>query len=194
MASSTQAADACSVAEAREAYFAANGFSTASYSDKWVKLKLGPLPIAFPNSPSRQKAVPLHDLHHVATGYATTFTGEGEIGAWEIGAGCGRYWAAWYLNLTAFGMGMWIAPRKMFHAFVRGRRSRSLYDRAMGNDLLALRVGELRERLGLSAADADAHPASGAEWTAFVLWIGAMFGNLALSLSPFVLMAWWIWG
>ncbi len=156
-----------------------------------MKLKIGPLPFAFPNSSSRKAAVPLHDLHHVATGYRTTWTGEGEIGAWEVGAGCGRYWAAWYLDLTAFGLGMWISPRRMFRAFVRGRRSRSLYDRAMGEDLLALRVGELRERL--PDADADARPASFAETAAFVAWVGAMFVDSATMLAPLALIGWWIW-
>ena len=37
-------ADTSSVADARDQYFAANGFSLASYSDRWVKLKLGPIP------------------------------------------------------------------------------------------------------------------------------------------------------
>jgi ubiquinone biosynthesis protein Coq4 len=112
-----------------------------------VKLKVGPLPFAFPNTPARQAAVKLHDLHHVATGYDTTFTGEAEIAAWELAAGCGRYYAAWILNLGAMATGMLIAPRRTARAFRRGRRSKSLYDRRFGNDLLAMTVGELRALL-----------------------------------------------
>jgi hypothetical protein len=37
-----------------------------------------------PNSDARRKAVVLHDLHHVATGYKTDWTGEAEISAREI--------------------------------------------------------------------------------------------------------------
>jgi hypothetical protein len=143
-------ADSLTVAEARAQYFRVNGFSLASYTDKWVKLKLGPIPIAFPNTAGRVAAVKLHDLHHVATEYATTWTGEAEIGAWEIGAGCGRYWAAWFLNLSAFGVGMWIAPRRVFRAFVRGRRSKSLYDRVYTDELLAQSVADLRKNLALA--------------------------------------------
>ena len=142
-------ADAMTVGDAREVYFHANGFSAESYTDRWVKLKLGPIPLAFPNSDARRAAVKLHDLHHVATGYATTWTGEAEIGAWELGAGCGRYVAAWLLNLGAMGTGMLIAPRRTLRAFARGRRSKSLYRRAFGEDLLALTVGELRAELQL---------------------------------------------
>jgi hypothetical protein len=149
-------ADAMSVAEARDVYFKENGFSLASYTDKWVKLKLGPIPLAFPNTDARKAAVKLHDLHHVATEYKTTWIGEAEIAGWEIGAGCGRYYAAWLLNLGGFGIGMWISPRRVFRAFVRGRRSRSLYDRVFGDDLLAIEVGELRSQLLLDKAEAGA--------------------------------------
>lgn len=58
-------------------------------------------------------------------------------------------WVAWLLNLSAFGVGLALAPRRTFRAFVRGRHSRSLYDRVFGDDLLALRIDELRTRLGL---------------------------------------------
>ena len=120
-------ADDESVRAAREQYFAANGFSAASYQDAWVKLKIGPIPIAFPNTSQRKRAIPIHDLHHVATGYATTWAGESEIGAWEIAGSCTNYWAAWALDAGAFGVGMLIAPRRVYRAFVRGRHSRTLY-------------------------------------------------------------------
>jgi NADPH:quinone reductase-like Zn-dependent oxidoreductase len=37
--------------------------------------------------------VKLHDIHHVLTGYDTTWRGKAEIGAWEIASGCGRHYA-----------------------------------------------------------------------------------------------------
>ena len=36
--------------------------------------------IYFPNFEARRKAVFKHDIHHIATGYTSTFTGETEIG------------------------------------------------------------------------------------------------------------------
>lgn len=141
--------DAMSVADAREVYFHDNGFTAEGYTDRWVKLKVGPIPLAFPNTESRRAAVKLHDLHHVATGYATTWTGEAEIAAWELAAGCRRYYAAWVLNAGAMLTGMVIAPLRTISAFRRGRRSKSLYDRAFGDDLLQLTVGQLRARLGI---------------------------------------------
>ena len=136
------------VSEAREQYFARNGFSAATYTDRWAKLKLGPIPLAFPNTKSRQRAIPMHDLHHIATGYDTTFTGEAEISAWELGGGCGPYLAAWVLDGLGMLLGLAIAPRRTIRAFRLGRQSRNLYQRGWSNDLLDLTVEELRALLG----------------------------------------------
>ena len=44
--------------EGRAAYFAENGFGAdGNYAARWVKLKLGPLPVGFPNTDARRRAV-----------------------------------------------------------------------------------------------------------------------------------------
>lgn len=176
-----------SVDAARERYFRENGFSPAAYTDKWFTIKVGPIPVVLPNTQARRAAVKLHDLHHVATGYDTTYRGEAEIGAWEIGAGCGRYGAAWLLNLSAFGIGMWLAPRRVFRAFVRGRRSKSLYDRVFGDDLLAMTVATLKAQLALPV---EAPAATVRDAIAFAGWLAASFALLVLTLAPIGLVAW----
>jgi hypothetical protein len=180
--------DASSVTEARAAYFAANGFSEAGYRDRWVRLKLGPVPVAFPNTRSRQRAVPLHDLHHVATGYATTLVGEAEIGAWELAGGCTDHWAAWVLDAGSFAYGLVLAPRRIWRAFLRGRHGRTLYHDGWSDALLDLRVGELRARLGLNG------PPPVATWrdrAAFAGWIAVVAapGLAALALAYAFLQA-----
>lgn len=121
--------------QARQAYFDENGFGAdGGYSDAWVDFKLGPIPFPFPNTASRVRAVKYHDLHHILTGYRTDFTGELEISAWEIAAGCKDFAAAWVLNLGGMASGLFVAPRRVFAAFLRGRRERTLY----GEDLEAL--------------------------------------------------------
>jgi ubiquinone biosynthesis protein Coq4 len=139
------------VREARAAYFRKAGFSELGYTDRWVKLRAGPMPLWFPNTKARVRSVKLHDLHHVATGYDTTWTGEAEIGAWELAAGCGRHYAAWILDLFAVLIGLAIAPRRTWRAWRRGRRSRSLYAlRELDEALLEESVEVLRDRLGLA--------------------------------------------
>ncbi len=171
------------VSEARERYFASNGFSESDYRDRWINIKVGPIPLWFPNIESRQRAIPIHDLHHVATGYATTWTGEAEISAWEIGGGCNDYWAAWLINLTGLGIGLALAPRRIYRSFVRGRRSRNLYQEGWSDQLLGISVGELRERMQL---DADESPPSHGERAAFIGWTSMV---AAAALVPLAVTA-----
>ena len=99
--------------EARALYFDINHFGDSDgYDDKWVDFKLGPMPMPFPNTPARVRAVRFHDLHHVLTGYDTNTIGEFEISAWEIAAGCKGYVAAWQLNLGGMFAGLLVAPRR----------------------------------------------------------------------------------
>ena len=141
------------VRAAREAYFARNGFSTAAYEDRWVRVKLGPLPITFPNVASRRRAIRFHDIHHVVTGYDTDLRGEAEIGAWEIAATFGErgreFFAAWLLNTFVFTLGLPIAPRRVYRAFVRGLHCTSLYRIGWSDDLLDREVATLRRELAL---------------------------------------------
>lgn len=137
--------------EGRARYFERYGFGDGGYDATWVELnKVGPLPIGFPNTAARVRAVKLHDLHHVLTGYAADYTGEAEIAAWELGAGCGRHVAAWILNLAAVGYGSLVAPRAVARALARGLSSRSLYDhRELEEAMLDRRLHEVRAQLAL---------------------------------------------
>ena len=135
--------------EARDQYFADNGFGPdGGYGKPWVDFKFGRVPFPFPNTPARVAAVRFHDLHHVATGYTTDLTGEFEISAWEIGAGCKRSWFAWQINLGGLAAGMLTAPRATARAFARGLSSDTLYG-ADYDELLTDSVASVRARLGL---------------------------------------------
>ncbi len=137
--------------EGREAYFRAYGFSEQSYSDDWVSLRAGPFRFGFPNTKARQQAVRRHDLHHVLTGYPATWTGEAEIAAWELASGCGRFYAAWVLNLAAAGIGIVIAPSAVVKAWRKGRGERNLYGREWDESWLGARLGEMRRDLAIKA-------------------------------------------
>ena len=139
--------------EAREEYFAANGFSVAGYQDRWIRVKLGPIPITFYNVGSRRRAVPFHDLHHVLTGYGTDVRGEAQMGAWELAATFPdrglTYWAGWMLNAFMVALGLVIAPRLVVRAFRRGRRCSSVYRLGWSEALLDMDVDEVKRRVGL---------------------------------------------
>ena len=148
----TSADLALTVGEARTRYFERAGFPPdGGYAAAFVSLgRLGPIPVGFPNSDSRRRAVVMHDLHHIATGYETSWAGEGEISAWEIAAGCGRFAFAWFINLQGMVMGWVVSPGRTWRAWVRGRHSRSLYVAGGFSDsVLRETVGALRARLAL---------------------------------------------
>ncbi len=146
--------DRLTLREGRQLYFAANGFDERGYTDRWVKLRAGPVTIVIPNTASRQAAVRRHDLHHVLTGYAADWTGEAEIAAWELASGCKHFVAAWVLNIGAMAVGLLIAPRRTLKAFGAGRRARNLYAEPgeVDDAWLDQTIGSVRARFNINAA------------------------------------------
>ncbi len=172
---------------ARSQYFEVNGFGAdGGYNDVWADFKLGPIPFPFPNTKGRIRALQYHDMHHIVTGYDTTFAGELEISAWEIGAGCKDFWAAWFLNLAGLAGGLFSSPRRVLAAFVRGRRSHSLYGRDPAA-LLSQTVAELKAEL---RTDAPIPRATAGDVLRFGAWalvgtaVGLLFFGVGVLLAP----------
>ncbi len=184
-------APSLTVRAAREEYFRANGFGDGGYESRWVKLKAGPIPLAFPNTRGRVRAVKLHDIHHVLTGYDTTWRGEAEIGAWEIASGCGRHYAAWVLNLWAMAIGLVIAPGRILRAWRRGDSAQNLYREEFGPRLLDVEVGTLRARIRL-----DEGLARRGAVLRFTIWaliaVLALLAVIAIFVAPLALVARWL--
>lgn len=176
-------ADDLTLRQARQLYFEANGFGDGGYQARWVKLQAGPVPIYFLNTAARVRAVKLHDLHHAATGYGTTWTGEAEIAAWEIASSCARHYAAWILNLQAWAIGLVIGPHALFRAFLRGRYSANLYRTTLDDELLGETLGSLRHRLRL---DGPTPPPTIADRAVFALW--SIAGVITLATSAVILL------
>ena len=118
-------------------------------SGVWFKIKIGAFYIPILNTKARIEAVKIHDIHHIITEYKADWQGEVEISAWEIAAGCGSYFVAWLLNASSFFLGLFLFPRLLFKAFMRGRRTKnSLYKNVAYDEILLNKsVGELRESI-----------------------------------------------
>ena len=183
------------MSEARDRYFAINGFGPeGGYNDAWVDYKLGPIPAPVPNTAGRKRAVPFHDLHHVLTGYDTNTIGEFEISAWEIAAGCRDVAAAWALNLSGLAGGAIMAPRRVWRAFLRGRRMDTLYGRNL-DELLGRTVAEVRALVTHDEPPTRARPGDIALFALAVaagflvgsVLFGGMVLILPLSLSAYLL-------
>lgn len=136
--------------DARASYYEVNGFGNdGGDSLDWVPLKIWRFTIKIPNTAARKKAVKIHDLHHVVTGYQTNLRGESEIAAWELASGCRRMPAALVLNIFALAIGVVIAPRLVFRAWARGRATKNLYAHDTVDALLPLDVAAVTKSLGL---------------------------------------------
>lgn len=150
--------DATRVSDALRVYLAENGFSEDEYTKPTFRLKVLGRYFDVPNRRDRQWAIPLHDLHHVATGYGTDFVGEGEIGVWELVAGC-ETWIVYSLNLTAATLGFFLAPRRMLRAIRSARHARSLYRQGLTKSaILDMSLGELRATLGVPSGGVASVP------------------------------------
>src|SRR5687767_11928288 len=76
------------VREGRDRYLRENNFSIESYTAPTFSFEVFGKTFTFRNSDNRKKAIPLHDIHHVLTGYETNLLGEAEIGVYELRGGC----------------------------------------------------------------------------------------------------------
>lgn len=176
------------VRAARAMYFETNGFGAdGGYDKASVPVKVGPAEFLIPNTKARVRAVRLHDLHHIATGYPTTLEGEALIGAWELGSGCRDHLAAWFLNANALAYGIVLGPRALWRAFVGGRHSRNLYGGEFSEALLDGTVGDLRRQLGVEGE----HAAKLSDGILFGFWlaVGAYLLAWNVVLSPALLCA-----
>jgi hypothetical protein len=179
------------VADALAAHYAAHGLpGDGGATDAWFRVRIGPMRIRLPNPPARRRAVFFHDVNHVITGYNTAFSdGEMVIAGFEVGAGCGRFGIAWFINLVMMALGVLIRPRALYRAFARGRNSSSIYRCADDPHVLRARsVAQLKEMLAL---DRNAPRRSAGTRLQFVAWtLIAWSVTLATTAASLV----FIWG
>ncbi len=132
-----------------------------------------------PNFKARKKAVLKHDIHHIVTGYKSTFKGETEIGAWEIGSGCKNYWIAWMLDMSGMMSGFLFNLPGVLKAFARGRRTKNLYYHIISDEeALDMTVDEIREILLLNKYSENTKPG----FFDIIIFLGNAFLGLIYSI------------
>jgi hypothetical protein len=161
-------------------------------SSSFVKIDLTKkFHVFIPNFDARRKAVIKHDIHHITTGYsAGSMLGEAEIGAWEIASGINGYWAAYVLDIAGAMYGLLISPRKVFKAFVRGRRTKNLYlDQFSIPQSLGMTIGEMQSQLLLDKHSTDTK-AKFSDYLRFAgfITVGALWSLLSIIFLPFVII------
>ncbi len=175
------------VSLARARFFHDAGFSAdGGYDDPWAEADFGLLRYRVPNGPRRADALRLHDLHHVATGYATDWRGESEISAWELASGGAKSTAyAWLIALWGLFVGVVLHPGPTLRAYARGRGSRNLYGQRFDPRWLTLSVDQLQSELRVQPE----RPPTFADVARFAPWGAAsMVLGLASLLPALVLV------
>ena len=143
-----------------------------------------------PNFTARKKVVLKHDMHHIVTGYPSTYKGETEIGAWEIASGCRGYWVAWVLNMSGMMTGLVFNLWKVIQAFARGRRTKNLYYHLLTDEQAQdMKLSELQKKLLLDKYPKNTRPGL-SDYFLFTAWviIGLIYSILSMVLLPLVLI------
>jgi hypothetical protein len=176
--------DAMRVGDAVTKHLSTYGLGDGGYDDDWVRVKVGYLPVVFPNTRGRKKAIRAHDLHHVAGEFDASWKrGELLVSAWELGTGGpGRFLLGWGIVTGGFLGGLLLRPRETYRAFLRGRRARNMFDATIKPGDYEQTVGQLRARLG---AVSEVPRATLADRLALVAWT---LTGLAIHLAGLALL------
>lgn len=165
-----------SVGVLRDEFRERSGISETNKPFEWISL--GPVPVPIPNPPSRRRALRIHDLHHVVTGYGTDLSGEAQVSAWECAAGLHNESVAWIFCPAGTLGGMLRWPIKTVTAYARGRRARTFF----GQD------ADTTDALPLAAAHHWCRTTEPAPTPTIRDWVGALgwaaFGLISVVLPP----------
>ena len=123
------------------------------YDGRWFYLDVRGRKVPFFPEPEWLKpGLYLHDVNHLVSGYDTTWRGECEEAAWELGSGgCGRYLGFWLDRIFFIPFGLVSAPIRTLKAFFKGLACRNLY-RFDHDTVLASEVEDVRHYVHFETA------------------------------------------
>jgi hypothetical protein len=162
----------------------------AGDSDPFAVVKILYLPYPIPNTRARKRAIRIHDLNHLVSGYSTDRIGELEISAWELASGgCRDYVAAWVLDLAGLLGGLMVAPRRTLRAYWAGTEQQNLYPFEY-QELLSLYVADARQMARQPLATRRRRISPALQLAAFVLL--SLPVAIAMALAWYVLIPAWL--
>lgn len=120
--------------------------------ENWVWLKFKYFSLPMPNFEQRKSNVWKHDVLHILLGYDTSWKGETSVAGWTLGSGgWGNIIIAWLLDISAFGIGLFIFPKSTYTAFIRGRNSMNPHLLGIEKErLLQGNIEELKNEFGFN--------------------------------------------
>lgn len=111
---------------------------------RWGEMRVGPwLVPVLPLGRRLRGRLIVHDIHHILTGWDTSYRGEAQLAAWELASGgCGWSLFFWLDRLSFIALGLVLCPVALGAALRRGSREHNLYG-FPSRELLATRLEEL---------------------------------------------------
>jgi hypothetical protein len=153
--------------------------------ENWVWLKFKFFSIPMPNFEQRKINVWKHDILHILLGYDTSWKGETSVAAWTLGSGgWGNIIIAWFLDISAFGIGLVCFPKSTYNAFIRGRNSLSPHllgiekEKLLGSDITSLKQEFRYNETSFKSNLKDK--------MLFTAWSGLVFGISAITILIFL--------
>lgn len=110
-------------------FYKENGIpENGGFEDKVFEFKVFGVKLKLPNPKFRQKALYIHDLHHILNKKDISWKGEGFIAGWEIGTRIWKHFPVGVLSLWAMGYSLWIYPTHVFKGYKKGVNNIGLID------------------------------------------------------------------
>ncbi len=114
------------------------------YKGSWFYIYTAGRKVPFFPTFGFKRGLAQHDVDHMLSGYDTSWTGEGELAAWELASGgCGTNVMFWLDRLFFLPIAFLMAPIRAARAFRRGLHCRNAF-RLRRDEMLAMDVEELR--------------------------------------------------
>jgi hypothetical protein len=116
-------------------------------SETFNEARIGSFSFRYPNFDGR--ALLLHDINHLLTGYPTNWVGECQVSAWELASG-GRkgYPRTWIYPVSLVMLGLLICPVKTHKAFLAGKGKTNPFILSATVNVLELSREELERLVG----------------------------------------------
>lgn len=140
---------AMTIEEALDVFYKENGFSQEDAGKNYYRINIGPLVTYVYNPESRKKVVHLHDIEHILYEIDTSLEGEAEISAISLASNGYKPWVNYAYGTLGVLTGLLIDRKRIIKGFIKGLKRKSIFEYAKGRDLLSMKVGELRQELGI---------------------------------------------
>lgn len=130
-------------------FYGENGFKAEDAQKNFYRLNIGPFVTYVYNPAARRQVIHLHDIEHILYEIDTSFGGEAEISAISLASRGPKPLANYTYGALGVLTGLIIDRKRILKGFYKGLNRKSVFALDQKRDLLSMKVGELRQELGI---------------------------------------------